>query len=199
MKTVLVTGGAGFIGRHVVSLLLARGYHVRVVDSLLEQVHQVWDSRPTQLPLDVEFVLGDVRDAVTVARALRGVDYVIHLAAEVGVGQSMYAIDRYVSVNDLGTAVLLQQMTNHPVRRMIVASSMSVYGEGLYRTEDGASVEKPNAQASPIPALIQSTLTDALWRHFDSGMEAACSRLCLCVDQICAGAPYAKCLRSLRS
>ena len=82
-------------------------------------------------------MVGDIRDEAAVLAALSGVDSVIHLAAEVGVGQSMYAIDRYTSVNDYGTAVLFQQLIDRPVRRVVVASSMSIYGEGLYRTADG--------------------------------------------------------------
>ena len=84
---------------------------------------------------------GDVRDPNAVAEALKGVDKVVHLAAEVGVGQSMYAIDRYVSVNDLGTAVLFQKMIDQRVKRIVVASSMSIYGEGLYRDSDGKTHE----------------------------------------------------------
>ena len=94
-------------------------------------------------------VVGDVRDEAASLRALQGVDKVVHLAAEVGVGQSMYAVDRYVSVNDYGTAVLFQQLIDKPVRRVVVASSMSIYGEGLYRDADGApcedAVRKPRA------------------------------------------------------
>lgn len=139
MKNVLITGGAGFIGCHVARRLLDQGHRVRVLDSLVEQVHQA--AGTTRLPGDVEFIEGDVRDAGKVAHALRGVDHVIHLAAEVGVGQSMYAIDRYVSVNDLGTAVLFQQLIDNPVKRVVTASSMSIYGEGLYRRADGSLVE----------------------------------------------------------
>jgi dTDP-L-rhamnose 4-epimerase len=134
-RLILVTGGAGFIGRHLVRALLARGDRVRVLDSLHEQVHA--DAGST-LPREVEFLHGDVRDMALVQRALRGVDQVVHLAAEVGVGQSMYAIDRYVSVNDLGTAVLFQALTEQRVARVVTASSMSIYGEGLYRTRTGA-------------------------------------------------------------
>jgi dTDP-L-rhamnose 4-epimerase len=86
-------------------------------------------------------VRGDVRDPDAVRTALRGTDAVIHLAAEVGVGQSMYAVDHYVSVNDHGTAVLYQALLDRPVRRVVVASSMSIYGEGLYRDADGNLVE----------------------------------------------------------
>ncbi len=132
---VLVTGGAGFIGRHVVRALLERGDAVRVVDSLIEQVHCGADPDPI---LDhVEFIHGDVRDPAVMAEAVRDVEAVVHLAAEVGVGQSMYAIDRYVSTNDHGSAVLLQSLIRDPVRRVVVASSMSIYGEGLYRTATG--------------------------------------------------------------
>src|SRR3954464_11401911 len=139
-KTVLITGGAGFIGRHVAQALLERGDRVRVLDSLIEQVHPTRE-RPPELSPDVELILGDVRDGAAVLRALTGVDQVIHLAAEVGVGQSMYAVDRYTSVNDYGTAVLFQQLIDNPVERVVVASSMSIYGEGLYRTVDGALAE----------------------------------------------------------
>jgi len=128
----LLTGGAGFIGRHLCAELLAAGTHVRVLDSLIPQVHG--DNQPL-LPSDVEFLKGDVRNTDLLARALSGVDGVFHLAAEVGVGQSMYEIARYVGGNDLGTAVLLERLVAHPVCRLVVASSMSVYGEGLYRDE----------------------------------------------------------------
>jgi dTDP-L-rhamnose 4-epimerase len=139
-KTVLITGGAGFIGRHLARALLARGDQVRVLDSLIEQVHPS-RVRPAELDTDVELVVGDIRDDAAVMRALSGVDQVVHLAAEVGVGQSMYAVDRYVSVNEHGTAVLFQQLIDNPVERVVVASSMSIYGEGLYRTAAGALLE----------------------------------------------------------
>ncbi len=136
-ETVLITGGAGFIGRHLAQAALAGGYRVRVLDSLIEQVHG-GTKRPKGLPDGVEFMAGDVRDARAMARAVKGVDKVVHLAAEVGVGQSMYAVDRYVATNDLGTGVLFQCLIEHPVKRVVVASSMSIYGEGLYRGRDGA-------------------------------------------------------------
>jgi dTDP-L-rhamnose 4-epimerase len=138
--TILITGGAGFIGRYVAQALLGKGHRVRVLDSLIEQVHG-GRARPDGLAADVEVVVGDVRDETALLKALKGVDKVVHLAAEVGVGQSMYAVDRYVSVNDYGTAVLFQQLIDNPVKRVVVASSMSVYGEGLYRTVDGEVVE----------------------------------------------------------
>jgi dTDP-L-rhamnose 4-epimerase len=135
-KTVLITGGAGFIGRHLTAALLARGERVRILDSLIEQVHPK-RSRPAELAADAELIVGDVRDEAAVLKALKGVDQVVHLAAEVGVGQSMYAVDRYTSVNDYGTAVLFQQLIDNPVERVVVASSMSIYGEGVYCTADG--------------------------------------------------------------
>ena len=111
-----------------------------MLDSLIEQVHPKRE-RPVELARDVELIIGDIRDEALVRKALRGVDSVVHLAAEVGVGQSMYAVDRYTSVNDYGTAVLFQQLIAQPVRRVVVASSMSIYGEGLYRSADGEIVE----------------------------------------------------------
>lgn len=139
-KTILITGGAGFIGRHLSRALLERGDTVRVLDSLIEQVHPT-RQRPEDLGTDIELMIGDVRDENLVARALKGADQVVHLAAEVGVGQSMYAVDRYTSVNDYGTAVLFQRLIEKPVQRVVVASSMSIYGEGLYRTREGRLVE----------------------------------------------------------
>ena len=146
-ETILVTGGAGFIGRFVCAELLRRGHRVRVLDSLVEQVHGN-SVEPAGLPPDVDFILGDVRDGEAVADALRGADAVIHLAAEVGVGQSMYEVERYTSTNDVGTAVLFERLIDHPVRRVVTASSMSIYGEGLYRDADGRPVE--DARRRPL-------------------------------------------------
>lgn len=140
ISRVLITGGAGFIGCHLASALLARGHEVRVLDCLLDQVHAGQPRDPVLA--DVDLTVGDVRDPDVVARAVRGVDAVVHLAAEVGVGQSMYAVDRYVGTNDLGTAVLLQALLTKPVGRLVVASSMSIYGEGLYRDQDGNLIEE---------------------------------------------------------
>ncbi|WP_270935848.1 NAD-dependent epimerase/dehydratase family protein [Falsiroseomonas oryzae] len=143
---ILITGGAGFIGRHLAALLLRHGHRVRVLDSLIPQVHGE-AKRPRDLPADVELLIGDVRDEAMTRRALAGVDKVVHMAAEVGVGQSMYAVDRYVSVNDHGTAVLFQALIERPVARIVVASSMSIYGEGLYRGADGALHEAATRSA----------------------------------------------------
>jgi dTDP-L-rhamnose 4-epimerase len=137
MTRALITGGAGFIGSHLVDELLARGHEVRVLDALIPQVHGSDRKRPAYLAAGAELVVGDVRDAQAVKAALEGVDVVFHLAARVGVGQSMYELAEYASVNTLGTAVLLEALLAHPVKRLVVASSMSVYGEGLYRDLDG--------------------------------------------------------------
>lgn len=137
---VLVTGGAGFIGRHVVGCLKDNGYEPRVLDCFHPQVHGDAPA-PDGLLDDVEIIEGNVQDRSCVTAALQGVDHVIHLAAEVGVGQSMYEISRYTAVNDLGTAVLLQALTEYPVGRFVVASSMSIYGEGLYRDGSGRLIE----------------------------------------------------------
>ncbi len=135
---ILITGGAGFIGSHLADALLARGHRVRAMDSLTPQVHGPDAARPEYLDPDVELITGDVRDPSAVKRALKGIDVVYHLAAAVGVGQSMYEIAQYTSVNNLGTAVLLEALTARPVQRLVVASSMSLYGEGLYHCPDGS-------------------------------------------------------------
>jgi dTDP-L-rhamnose 4-epimerase len=140
-ERVLVTGGGGFIGSHLVDELLAHGYRVRVLDALAPQVHGSAGDRPAYRAREAELQVGDVRNPEAVRRALTGVDAVCHLAALVGVGQSMYQVERYVAANDLGTAVLLQALIERPVRRLVVASSMSVYGEGLYLDSDGRPVE----------------------------------------------------------
>lgn len=134
-QPVLVTGGAGFIGSHLVEALLARRARVRVLDNLSPQVHGHGATQPQLLPRGVEFVHGSVEDRTAVDRALRDVQSVVHLAAAVGVGQSMYAISPYVTANAQGTAVLLDAIVNggHAVTRLVVASSMSIYGEGRYR------------------------------------------------------------------
>lgn len=133
MTRVLVTGGAGFIGSHAADELLAAGYDVRLLDNLSPQVHGGNRQRPAYLADDAELVVGDLADPLVVEQALRGADMVLHLASAVGVGQSMYDIEPYVRTNELGTAVLLQALSKRPVVRLVVASSMSIYGEGLYR------------------------------------------------------------------
>jgi dTDP-L-rhamnose 4-epimerase len=135
-EQVLVTGGAGFIGSHLADELLAQGYRVRALDSLVDQVHG-GAGRPDYLDPEVDLIEGDVRDAAAVRRALQDVDCVVHLAARVGVGQSMYELTDYVGANTAGTSVLLEAILDRPIRKLVVASSMSVYGEGSYVTADG--------------------------------------------------------------
>lgn len=136
-KRVLITGGAGFIGSHLADELLAHGYEVRVLDNLLPQVHGEDAEFPSYLHPAVELIQADVRDRQKLDQALQGVDVVYHLAARVGVGQSMYQINDYVEVNDCGTAVLMEALAQQPVEKLIVASSMSIYGEGLYQDQAG--------------------------------------------------------------
>jgi dTDP-L-rhamnose 4-epimerase len=137
MAKVLVTGGAGFIGSHLVDALVARGHEVRVYDSLEPQVHGPGGRRPDYLNPAAELIVGEMTDRAALRAALAGVEVVFHQAAAVGVAQSMYEIARYVDKNALGVAVLLDILTNErdrlAVRRLITASSMSIYGEGQYR------------------------------------------------------------------
>ncbi len=147
---VLITGGAGFIGSHLTDLLLSNGYGVRILDNLAPQVHGLERRRPPYLADDAELIVGDVRDGEAVERALRGVRAVVYLAAAVGVGQSMYDLSSYVGTNELGTAILLEAISRHPVERMIIASSMSVYGEGLARRNRGELVSPPERSHEQI-------------------------------------------------
>lgn len=174
---ILVTGGAGFIGSHVVDLLVTQGHDVRVYDSLVEQVHE--SDEPKYLPQGVEFIRGDMRDRTALAAAVQDVDKIVHLAAEVGVGQSMYEISRYVDANTGGTGVLLDILANekHQVTKIVVASSMSIYGEGSYtcpthglvaprlRTEDQLrdhhwelNCPQCGLDLSPVPAVETKAL-----------------------------------------
>lgn len=148
--TVLITGGAGFIGSHVAAELLRAGYHVRVLDSLVPQVHGSKCKRPDYLDEDAELVVGDVRDSDLLDDALAGVDAVYHFVSLVGVGQSMYQIAEYTSVNNLGTAVLLERLVKRPVNKLVVASSMSVYGEGLYCKPNGETYARATRTAQQL-------------------------------------------------
>jgi dTDP-L-rhamnose 4-epimerase len=126
---VLVTGGAGFIGSHVVDLLVANGYDVVALDVLHPAAHAATGDPPY---LDAPLIRADVRDSDAAAVALRGVDVVVHQAAMVGMGVDMADLPEYVGCNDLGTAVLLAQMARAGLTRLVLASSMVVYGEGAY-------------------------------------------------------------------
>lgn len=132
---ILVTGGAGFIGSHIVDALVQRGHDVTVYDNLDPQVHGNERGRPDYLNPDVRLIVGDVCDRDALKAAIQGKDVIYHQAAAVGVGQSMYDILRYTQINTMGAATLLDIIANeeHSVRKMIVASSMSIYGEGQYR------------------------------------------------------------------
>jgi dTDP-L-rhamnose 4-epimerase len=134
-ETVLVTGGAGFIGSHFVDRLLREGYRVKIVDAVVPQVHGEQSASPRYLREEAEFVRADLCDTDAWTRLLDGADVVVHLAAEVGVGQSMYQIVRYVRGNTLAAASLLEALLAHRdhVKKLVVASSMSIYGEGAYR------------------------------------------------------------------
>jgi dTDP-L-rhamnose 4-epimerase len=143
---VLVTGGAGFIGSHLVERLFERANEVIVLDSLEQQVH---DGQKPGIPEGVTLIAGDVGDPQAVDRALEGVDAVVHLAAAVGVGQSMYEIDRYVRLNTMATATFLERLLAAPKRpsRLVVASSMSIYGEGEYEcNEHGSVAPRPRSE-----------------------------------------------------
>ena len=122
--SVLVTGGAGFIGSHLVAGLLGAGHEVRVLDALIPQVHGEGRARPEYLSEDAELIVGDVTDREALGRALEGVEVVLHNAAAVGVGQSMYEIADYVGANVMGTAVLLEELIarRDRIRKVIVAS-----------------------------------------------------------------------------
>lgn len=132
MNRVLITGGAGFIGSHLADRLLTEGFHVRILDSLEPQVHGTSGTRPVYLNQEAEFLRGNVCDQRALDQAIDGVDAIVHLAAAVGVAQSMYEVDRYVQSNSYGTAVLLQALLKRrsPIQKLVVASSMSIYGEG---------------------------------------------------------------------
>jgi dTDP-L-rhamnose 4-epimerase len=130
IQKILVTGGAGFIGSHTVGRLVQQGYEVRVLDSMETQVH----GEEGFSAKDVQFVRGSIRERNLLSRLVEDVDAVVHLASLVGVGQSMYQIERYTDGNTGATSTLLDVLANeeNSVRRLIVASSMSIYGEGQY-------------------------------------------------------------------
>lgn len=138
---VLVTGGAGFIGSFIVDELVKKGHFVRILDNLEHQVH--FGKVPEYLNKKAEFIHGDVKDYNHLKKAIEDVDVVFHKAAAVGVGQSMYQIQRYVNENVLGTAALLNILANeeHDVKKLVVASSMSTYGEGCYKCKKCGLVE----------------------------------------------------------
>lgn len=160
---ILITGGAGFIGSHLADALISGGHNVRVLDSLNPQVHGGAAERPAYLNGDAELLVGDLLDRHALDLALDGIDVVYHFASVVGVGQSMYEIFRYTRANNLGTAALWEAIIRRPVSRLIVASSMSVYGEGLYQAADG-TLRTPGARES-------ARLKAKQWELFDERGE----------------------------
>jgi dTDP-L-rhamnose 4-epimerase len=151
-KRILVTGGAGFVGSHTIDALVERGHEVTIFDSLSPQVHP--DGLPSYLARSAEFLQGDIRNADAVRRAVRGKDAVYHLAAAVGVGQSMYEIANYMSANTQGTAVLLQVLLDSraELEKLVVASSMSIYGEGRYGCETCGEMAPPAREPEQLRA-----------------------------------------------
>ncbi|MBL7196679.1 MAG: NAD-dependent epimerase/dehydratase family protein [Candidatus Omnitrophica bacterium] len=131
----LVTGGAGFIGSHLVDTLLEKSHRVRVIDNLEPQVHGRSGRKPLYLSSEAEFIKADINNKSALKRALKGVEVIFHMASAVGVGQSMYQIRKYTYANDVGTANLLELITQtkNKVKKIVVSSSMSIYGEGRYR------------------------------------------------------------------
>lgn len=143
-KKILVTGGAGFIGSHLVDELIERGYQVRVLDNLYKQIHPT-GKLPAYFNKKAEFIKGDVTNRNDWIKSLKDIDAVFHFASAVGVGQSMYEVEHYVKVNSLGTALLLDILANrkHTLRKILVAASMSSYGEGLYQCKTCGKVRPP--------------------------------------------------------
>jgi dTDP-L-rhamnose 4-epimerase len=141
IEKVLVTGGAGFIGSHTADLLIEHGYHVTILDNLEPQVHGTERKLPDYINKNAILIYGNVLDRELLKKTIREADAIIHLAAMVGVGQSMYQIERYVDVNTRGTSNILDVLVNteNNVKKLVVASSMSIYGEGKYHCEKCAS------------------------------------------------------------
>jgi dTDP-L-rhamnose 4-epimerase len=150
-KRVLITGGAGFVGSHTADALVVAGHEVCIFDNLTPQVHQ---GKDPYLPKGAEFVYGDVRDLAKLSAAVKDADVIYHLAAAVGVGQSMYQISEYTAVNNLGTANLFQAIldTRATPEKIVVASSMSIYGEGKYLCRE-CGEQAPSAR--PLEQLKQ--------------------------------------------
>ena len=148
---ILVTGGAGFIGSHLVDALIAQGHAVDVIDNLEPQVHR---SKPDYLNSEAHYTFEDLREPGILEAALKDADVVFHFAAMVGVGQSMYQATRYVDANVLGTAKLLQALVDgsHGVKKLVVASSMSIYGEGAYSCGTDGPVAPPLRDKAQLAA-----------------------------------------------
>ena len=157
---VLVTGGAGFVGSHIVDRLIDEGYQVTVLDNLVDQVHE---SKPDYLNDSVNYVWEDIRDREIVSDLLEQVDVVSHQASAVGVGQSMYQVEKYVDINTRGTAVMLDVIANEDIQidKFVVASSMSIYGEGAYKCAECGSERYPNFRSD-------DQMSESGWEHMCS-------------------------------
>jgi dTDP-L-rhamnose 4-epimerase len=169
---ILITGGAGFIGTHLSRHLLAAGHQITVLDNFISQVHAGNMELAHDLSPHVRLVTGDVSDATALQDALDGAQCVVHLAAETGTGQSMYEVARYGRTNLSGTALiydLLAKMASHPVERVVIASSRSIYGEGAYLCErDGLvypvpriDADKQTGEFDPLCPMCQSACEPA--------------------------------------
>jgi dTDP-L-rhamnose 4-epimerase len=161
IEKVLVTGGAGFIGSHTTDLLMERGYQVTILDNLEPQVHGQERKPPDYINKNAVFTYGNILDRQLLTKTIREVDAVIHLAAMVGVGQSMYQIERYVDANTRGTSNILDILVNteNNIKKLVVASSMSIYGEGKYHCEKCASNIYPGLRS-------EAQLEKKQWNHF---------------------------------
>ena len=146
MTHVLVTGGAGFVGSHIVDEYVDEGYEVTVVDNLTDQVHE---DEPEYLNDEAEYIWGDIRDRELMTDLLESADVLNHQASAVGVGQSMYEIEEYVDVNTLATARILDIVVNDDIdlEKIVVASSMSIYGEGEYPCPDCEERRRPSLRS----------------------------------------------------
>ncbi len=154
MKKILITGGAGFIGSHLCSELLHKGYEPIVYDNLDMQVHGCREIVPGYFSRNVTFIRGDIRDEYSLTRAVAMADAVVHLAAKAGAEQSMSRIENYTDVNNRGTALLLDILSRTAPKKLLVASDMGIYGEGCYLSS-GRKIE--------VPLRCHSQLQESKW------------------------------------
>lgn len=176
-QNILVTGGAGFIGSFLVDALIKKGHYVRIIDNIEPQVHN--GKIPSYLNKDAEFIKADIRDSKILKEAMRNINIIFHEAAMVSIGQSIYQIKKYVDVNSLGTANLLDILVNseHNVKELIVASS--IYGEGSYKCKDCGIVE-PKLRSEEQMAKREWEIKPAFYRtnkipcYFNLKLDKSC-------------------------